>query len=346
MREPRRAAPARRRGRHPTIAIGALGLCAATAAVLPGALHAATASAGGDPFAGRRLFVDPRSNAQREAERWSASRPAAAAAIRRIARRPSADWFGDWNGDVRAAVAGRVATIRAAGALPVLVAYNIPHRDCGGHSGGGAPSGRAYRAWIRRFAAGIGRERAVVVLEPDALAALDCLPPARRRERLGLLAGAVRTLGARPRVATYVDAGHSAWQPAAAMASRLAAVGVARARGFSLNVANFQRTSDEVEYGRAVSARIGGKPFVVDTGRNGAGPPRGGPCNPPGARLGRPPTAATGQPLVDAFLWIKPPGESDGACRGGPAAGTWWPSYALRLAARGASPGGARPLSW
>jgi len=35
---------------------------------------------------------------------------------------------------------------------------------------------------------------------------------------------------------------------------------------------------------------------------------------------------------VDAFLWIKIPGESDGTCQGCPPAGTWWPAYALGLA--------------
>lgn len=38
---------------------------------------------------------------------------------------------------------------------------------------------------------------------------------------------------------------------------------------------------------------------------------------------------ATGEPALDAYLWIKRPGESDGECRGGPAAGQWWPEYAL-----------------
>ena len=33
-------------------------------------------------------------------------------------------------------------------------------------------------------------------------------------------------------------------------------------------------------------------------------------------------------------LWIKTPGESDGECHGGPAAGAWWPTYALGLARR------------
>ncbi|XIE81958.1 glycoside hydrolase family 6 protein [Streptomyces sp. SBR177] len=54
----------------------------------------------------------------------------------------------------------------------------------------------------------------------------------------------------------------------------------------------------------------------------------------PGRALGVPPTDRTGDELVDAYLWIKRPGDSDGTCRGGPAAGTWWPDYALGLARR------------
>ena len=44
------------------------------------------------------------------------------------------------------------------------------------------------------------------------------------------------------------------------------------------------------------------------------------------------PTTDTGQGLVDAYLWVKEPGTSDGTCRGGPAAGQWRPQYALELA--------------
>ncbi|GFH79734.1 hypothetical protein Sgou_44040 [Streptomyces gougerotii] len=79
------------------------------------------------------------------------------------------------------------------------------------------------------------------------------------------------------------------------------------------------------------------KPFVVDTSRNGNGPFTDGDpaerwCNPPGRALGEAPTTRTGDDLVDAYLWIKRPGESDGECKGGPKAGQWWPEYALGLA--------------
>ena len=37
-------------------------------------------------------------------------------------------------------------------------------------------------------------------------------------------------------------------------------------------------------------------------------------CNAPSAGVGARPTARTGVPLADAFLWIKTPGHSDGSC--------------------------------
>jgi endoglucanase len=35
---------------------------------------------------------------------------------------------------------------------------------------------------------------------------------------------------------------------------------------------------------------------------------------------------------LDAYLWVKVPGESDGPCNGGPPAGSWWQEYALEIA--------------
>jgi endoglucanase len=75
----------------------------------------------------------------------------------------------------------------------------------------------------------------------------------------------------------------------------------------------------------------GGKHMVIDTSRNGNGS-NGQWCNPTGMALGNIPTTSTDQSLVDAYLWIKAPGESDGTCNGGPAAGSWWLEYALNLA--------------
>jgi endoglucanase len=99
--------------------------------------------------------------------------------------------------------------------------------------------------------------------------------------------------------------------------------------------------------------------FVVDTSRNGRGPWTPPPessgdqqvwCNPPGRGVGMQPTTATNDPLVDAYLWVKVPGESDGPCLRGtagpldpvrkrvdPPAGEWFPEFALELA-RNADP--------
>ena len=283
---------------------------------------------------GMRLYVDPDSAAHRQADAWRVSRPADAAAMDKIAAEPQAAWFGDWNANVTADVGREVGAAHAAGALPALVAYDIPGRGCG-QSGGGASSAEAYKAWIRSFAAGIGARPALVILEPDALAGLDCLSSAGRSQRIALLADAVDVLAALPAAWVYLDAGHAHWHPVAETASRLRAAGVDRATGFSLNVSNFDKDDSERSYGAALSAAVGHKPFVIDTGRNGLGPaPDGSSCNPSGRALGRPPTTDTGPGLVDAYLWVKEPGSSDGACNGGPPAGTWWPDYALGLAQR------------
>jgi hypothetical protein len=288
-------------------------------------------------FAGAKWFLDPDSNARRQAAAWRLSRPADAAQMDKIAGQPQADWFGDWSGDVQAAVSNRVTQITASGALPVLVAYDIPLRDCGSYSAGGAKSPDAYKSWIRSFAAGIGTRRAVVVLEPDALAGMGCLSAADQQTRLGLISDAVSVLAARAGVSTYVDAGNSGWQSAATMAARLKSAGVAGARGFALNVSNLMTTASQRTYGDQLSGLIGGKHYIVDTSRNGLGPTADGEwCNPSGRALGDRPTAATGDVLADAYFWIKRPGESDGTCNGGPAAGAWWADYALGLAKRAA----------
>ena len=289
------------------------------------------------PLAGRRLWVAPDGPARAQADAWRSSRPADAAQMDKIAAQPQADWFGGWSGDVRAAVAARVDAAAAAGGVPVLVAYDIPQRDCGGWSSGGAATADAYRAWIRSFAGGIGTRRALVVLEPDALAGLDCLDAQSRESRLALLRDAIAVLTALPRTSVYLDGGHSRWHPAAEMAARLAAAGVADAQGVSLNVSNFVATGELIAYGRELAAATGGKHFVIDTSRNGLGPaPDGQWCNPPGRALGERPAGPTAEPRLDALLWIKRPGESDGSCGGGPPAGSWWADYALGLARRAA----------
>jgi endoglucanase len=283
-------------------------------------------------FSGARLYVDPASAAKRQADAWRRTRPADAALMDKIAAQPLAQWLGGWNVDIGRDVANAVARITGSRSLPIFVAYNIPGRDCGQHSAGGANGSVAYKRWLRSFANGLGNQRAVVILEPDASAGMSCLSPSLQQERLNLIHDAVRVLKARG-AAVYIDAGHARWVAPPEMANRLNRAGIADADGFSLNISNFLGTSVNVAYGTEVSKRVGGKHFIIDTSRNGQNAADAGNwCNPTGQRVGQTPTTRTGNPLVDAFLWIKTPGESDGTCGGGPAAGSWWAEYALGLA--------------
>ena len=283
-----------------------------------------------NPLKNQSLWVDPNSNASKTAALWRTINPLGAARLDVLAARSQADWFGDFSGDVKAAVNAKVTAAAAAGKTATLVAYNIPLRDCSSYSGGGATSADAYKAWIRAFAAGIGSRKAIVILEPDALAMLDCIPADQRGPRMDLIADAVSVL-AKSNIFTYVDIGHSAWLATDHAAGRLWRSGVAKARGFSLNVSNFRSTSELVAYGKDVSDRLGGKGYVIDTSRNGAGPtPDGSWCNPFTARIGAAPAIAPGNG-PDANLYVKRVGESDGPCNGGPAAGVWWPEAAAGM---------------
>ncbi len=283
-------------------------------------------------FKSTKLYVNPTSNARRQADQWRRSRPADAALLDKIASQPIANWVGSWNVDIGRDISEAVTRITGARALPVFVAYNIPHRDCGSYSAGGSRDADAYRNWIRNFAGGLRGRKAVVILEPDALAGIKCLNAAATQERYDLIREAIGVLKSRG-AAVYVDAGNARWIPAAEMATRLTSAGIAQADGFSLNVSNFLGNTVNIAYGTDLSRRIGGKHFIIDTSRNGRGGSSTGQwCNPTGQSVGTPPTTDTGNPLVDAFLWIKSPGESDGTCGGGPAAGKWWAEYALGLA--------------
>lgn len=292
-----------------------------------------------NPLVGAKLFVDPDSLAMLQANRLRQTDSSKAALIQKIAEQPQALWMGGWNSNIFRAVEHFVERAKATGSVPVMIAYNIPLRDCGQYSGGGLKTLDEYKHWISNVAAGIGSDKAVVILEPDALGHFqECLSEQQKNERMAALNFAVRVLRQNPNTAVYLDAGHPRWVPADEISERLKQAGVEHANGFSINVSNYVTTEECMDYGKKVSEMIGGKHFVIDTSRNGAGPyeeaktPEETWCNPPGRKIGQSPTTETGEPLCDGFLWLKRPGESDGECRGGPKAGVWWEEQALDLA--------------
>jgi endoglucanase len=365
---------------------------------------------------GTEIFLNPESTTLEAAQGLTGQ---ARADAQLLGSFPSADWFTKGTPvEVQAAVAEVVSAADSVDAVPVLVAYNVPFRDCAQYSSGGATSVAEYKAWIDGFAVGIGAAEATVILEPDGLGIIPhyttlegttewCQPAevdaaTAAAERFEMLNYAVDALAALPATAVYLDGTHSGWLGVGEVTDRLIKAGVEDADGFFLNASNYVATERLQKYGTWVSDCINlsvgswwqpawcasqyypADPndlstwgasdaaydqayadtgmtrnpaeqahFVIDTSRNGQGswtPPAGFPspldwCNPPGRGLGLTPTTDTGNPLIDAYLWIKVPGESDGSCYRGsavphpadqdadPAAGKWFPEQARELIA-------------
>lgn len=285
-----------------------------------------------NPLAGRPFYVDPISRAM-AAARNDPSSPELAT----IANTPTAYWIDEAfpTGTVGGTVSRFAGAAAAAGATPVFAIYAIPNRDCGSFAAGGFSTADGYRQWIDAVAAGLGSLPAAIILEPDAIAMAGCLSPEQRDERFALMRYAVDALTRDPAAAVYIDGGHSRWISAEALAAGLREVGVDKARGFSLNTANFYTTEEEIGFGETVSGMTNGAHYVIDTSRNGAGPAVGLEmdwCNPGGRALGVAPTTATAGAHADAYLWVKRPGESDGSCRSGEAgAGQFITQYAVEL---------------
>ncbi|MDW4572047.1 glycoside hydrolase family 6 protein [Microbacterium sp. M3] len=422
------------------LALGGAAALAVGLAVPLGASAAAAAPEEPLGLAGSQLYVNPWSTTLEAAQSLSGQARDDAQLLGSI---PSADWFTSGTpAEVEAAVDAVVTAAAAQGRMPLLVAYNLPFRDCAQYSAGGAAGTAEYLAWIDGFAAGIGDRPAAVILEPDGLGIIPhyvtldgvaewCQPaevPAdtAAADRFAQLNGAVDAIGALPAASVYLDGTGSSWLNVGEISDRLLKGGVERADGFFLNASNYQFTANSTAFGTWISqciayvtqvnpgdfgscgnqywaggpannwggdwpAGFGGalspygewsadaadpaldtsgvqsryelilggvEPttrFVIDTSRNGLGPwqyPVGvypaheDWCNPPDRGLGLRPDTTTGVALVDAYLWIKVPGESDGKCYRGttgpldpergmedPAAGQWFVEQARELIA-------------
>jgi len=155
-----------------------------------------------------------------------------------------------------------------------------------------------------RLVGHLGSTRAAIVVEPDAVAA-DCF----NTRRAILLKHSVRRLA---NAGQYVDldAGYARWRSTGEMAHRLLRAGIQYVQGFSVNVANRQTTRQSYRWGGSSRTSSAGAEFVIDTSRNGLGPPPDESdrddesCNPRRQALGQAPTARTGMPGLGETTYL------------------------------------------
>ncbi|KAB5590266.1 hypothetical protein CTheo_6292 [Ceratobasidium theobromae] len=231
-----------------------------------------------------------------------------------------------------------------------IVVYNLPDRDCSAKASDGElhlnDAGEArYEAYVKAVASEIERYPEVsvaIVLEPDSignsvtnLAVPKCGNAAPAHERLLGLAIALLQL---PNISIYLDGAHAGWTgwpdnlgPTAALLAKILANAKAHnpkatVRGVATNVSNYNGLGNQKQAGRDELVYIqnlaplltsAGYPthFIVDQGRSGnqeVARDGGDWCNFKFAGFGPRPSATTPSPLVDAIVWVKPGGESDG----------------------------------
>ncbi|HEY8145969.1 MAG TPA: glycoside hydrolase family 6 protein [Kofleriaceae bacterium] len=232
-------------------------------------------------------------------------------------------------------------------------------------------------------------QRVALVIEPDSLGNIATnlsVPRCAESEAAyrESVAYAIRELSM-PNTFLYIDAAHAGWLGWPDNTAKIATIfsevmtaagGADKVRGFATNVANYtvldaaselfdyqgNPCHDEATYVEHLAASLAAvgitdKGFLIDTSRNGRGGIRsewGAWCNVRGAGIGARPVASPG-PGLDAYVWIKPPGESDGvadpsaprfdahcagpdATPGAPQAGQWFDPYFVQLASNATPP--------
>jgi endoglucanase len=260
-----------------------------------------------------------------------------------VALRPRVRWFGAWYPDSQIETTIRQYLANVTGGRPNVLAQVAvfrlsPWEQAACRSLPSAGQQASYKRWIQAFAAGIGGSRVALILQPD-LPFARCVPH-HSKLPLTLVAYAADTFDALPHTTVYIDAGAADWVSAGQAASLLRDAGVARARGFALNVTHYDSTSHQIGYGSQIvhdlaAAGIPGRHFVINTAANGRpftyqqyhGPDfdNAAVCSSAASRrcvtLGIPPTSRVSESrwglapnarrlaasLVDAYLWIGRP---------------------------------------
>lgn len=254
--------------------------------------------------------------------------------VRLIAETSSATWLGEWNENIYSDVKSILQQAESTGSIPVLAIYRLFLRDETRRRAPTLAQVVGYKRWIQQLALALEHHKAIIILEPNALSMIDEGMPREWQEfYFDALRFAVATLSRLPQALVYLDAGHAFWRKPVDMAILLARTGIDFVQGFAVNVSHFIDTQMSHAYGSEISGLLGGKPFVIDTSRNGVGirDPENW-CNPKGVGLGPLPRLNPRLARVDAFLWVKPPGESDGSSVADqPSDGIWWMDHAIQL---------------
>ena len=274
-----------------------------------------------------------------EIARREQSDPAGAKALRELSEQPVSKWMNGGADDQRNLQA-YLDGAQKSGKEGSVTFYNIPHRDLGNFSAGGANNNDEYRQWSQNMSNVIGDKKVTVYLEPDALMDSTKMSAAEGSDRRKLLNDTVNLLKANnPNATVMLAAGSAGWGSPADVAKNLKEAGIEHADGFSVGESGFISTAKQMRYGDAIIAELAksdvtGKQYDIETARNGAEINAAGDAawaDPDGAASGMKPTtdqAIIQNPNVRAFVHIKTPWQADGRIA---QAGSFVPDYAINL---------------
>ncbi|KAG9081901.1 hypothetical protein FRC06_005336 [Ceratobasidium sp. 370] len=305
-----------------------------------------------NPFAGKTFYTNANYKAKVQAEYnalISEGNSALAAKVAKLTSVSTAIWIADRASVSSISTylqdASNIQIESQRKLIVPLVVYDLPDRDCSaGASAGEFSSANGGEGKYQEFITAVAAQlksfpgiATAIVLEPDSIGNMvsnQGIPfcatatPVQKRS----LAYAISVLGVLPNVSIYLDGAHATWLgwpdslgPTAKVVGDIYAAAKqlnpkALVRGISTDVSNYNGLDQEITYHTNLASYLNqvGYPahFVVDQGRSGnQNVTRSGSdwCNFKYAGLGPRPTANTTSPLLDAVLWIKPPGESDGS---------------------------------
>ncbi|KAE8990129.1 hypothetical protein PR003_g21910 [Phytophthora rubi] len=249
--------------------------------------------------------------------------PQLASALETVEQYSVAAWYTDRLSDTdRSTVLSSLTSECSEDSRMTIAVYGIPNKDCnaGLSSSGAVQSTSDYQSFLSQLTEAVGDRKVLYIVEPDAVGLLangGCGESAGYLDNLKI---AVAALSANSNAQLYVDVGY--WlladsTNAAAVATiinELSASGTLK--GITINTSNYRSTDECTTYCTTFQTAMGSTSLtcIVDTSRNNNGSPTSDWCNVKTAGIGKPPTSDTGVSNLDYFMWIKPPGESDGVC--------------------------------